>query len=124
MRSYREAFKRWSASPALPMTPGIDNTVMVVHGDVFAIRYYDTEIVTFHPDGRVVFRHGGWRTSSTIRRFNLYAPKGFKFKGRFLTRDGVKLGKWIEGVTIKAGRVTVGLLTDPDPVASFMRAFR
>jgi hypothetical protein len=38
-----------------------------------AVKYHDTDIVTFRSDGSIVVNSGGWRTSTTKERINRYA---------------------------------------------------
>ena len=42
--------------------------------DVIAVRYHDTEIVVYYPDGRIELHSGGWRTASTKKNLNIYSP--------------------------------------------------
>lgn len=39
---------------------GKRNTIIVNYGDRYAIRFYDTDVVTAYPDGKVVVDTGGW----------------------------------------------------------------
>ncbi len=94
--------------------PGHDHTfVRKLKGGAVAIVYYRTEIVTFHPDGRVVFKAGKWRTPSTIRRFNLYCPEGFQFRKGSIWEGDQDMGEWSDGVTIHNGYITAGLKLSP-----------
>lgn len=38
-----------------------------------ALKYHETEVVTWKPDGSIVLDSGGWRTSTTKVRLNYYA---------------------------------------------------
>jgi len=40
--------------------------------DSIAVKLHNTDVVTFHPDGRVVLDSGGWRTVTTKSRINEY----------------------------------------------------
>ena len=39
-----------------------------------AVRLHETDILTFHADGRTVYNSGGWRTVTTKARMNEYGP--------------------------------------------------
>jgi hypothetical protein len=43
-------------------------------GNTFAVRYHQTDVVTYHPDGRIVLNTGGWQTVTTKARFNTFTP--------------------------------------------------
>lgn len=49
------------------------------------IRLYDTDILTFDPDGRIKVNTGGFNTATTRNRLNRFAPPGF----RFWSRNGI-----------------------------------
>jgi len=42
-----------------------------------AVRYHDTDVVTFMPDGRTILWAGPYRTATTKERINEYMPAGF-----------------------------------------------
>lgn len=44
------------------------------NGDAIAIRLHQTDILTFHADGRIVANTGGWKTRTTKDRLNQYLP--------------------------------------------------
>ncbi len=50
------------------------NTRIVQVGPDYAIRFYETDIVTFKPDGSIVLNSGGYRTATTKQRINEFAP--------------------------------------------------
>jgi len=39
-----------------------------------AVKYHGTDIIVYHPDGKIELDNGGWRTSSTKRNLNMYSP--------------------------------------------------
>jgi hypothetical protein len=43
-------------------------------GGAIAIKYHETDVITYHPDGRIVARNGGYQTSTTKARINEYSP--------------------------------------------------
>ena len=42
--------------------------------DAIAIMYHNTDVVTYHPDGRIVFNRGGYLTKTTADRISEYSP--------------------------------------------------
>lgn len=46
-------------------------------GDDIAIWLYETDILTFKPDGTIILDSGGWKTNTTKARLNDYLPKEF-----------------------------------------------
>lgn len=53
----------------------------------YAIRFHDTDVVTFWPDGRVSVETGGWLTVTTLDRLQTYLPEGFAIDGKVYFRD-------------------------------------
>ena len=45
-----------------------------INSDTIAVRLHDTDVVTFHSDGRTVLNTGGWRTVTTKERMNRFSP--------------------------------------------------
>lgn len=43
------------------------------HGSI-AILYHSTDVITYHMDGRIVFRTGGWYSLTTKVRLNEFSP--------------------------------------------------
>lgn len=43
-------------------------------GDAVAVRYHETDIVTYHADGSVTLASGGWNTATTARKLDEYSP--------------------------------------------------
>lgn len=79
------------------------NTYAIRHATNFTIRYHSTDILTFHPDGRVVFNTGGWRTSTTKQRLNRFGPQGVSIYQRdfewFIAADG-QTEEFFDGLTL------------------------
>jgi hypothetical protein len=46
--------------------------------DVIALVHHETDIITYHPDGRTVVDCGGWRSSTTKERLNNHLPHGWR----------------------------------------------
>lgn len=55
-----------------------NNTYAERRGECIAIRLHATDIMTFHPDGRIVLNSGGWKTVTTKARMNEYLPPGLQ----------------------------------------------
>ena len=73
-------------------------------GGSIAVRLYSTDIVTYHPDGRITLRSGGWRTYTTKARINGYAPVwvGSDGAGGWDVSTDTDSAQFINGVTIDA----------------------
>ena len=55
--------------------------------DAVAVRYHDTDIVTFYSDGSIYLDNGGWPSMTTKRKMNeLLAPLGLCVDGYTLHR--------------------------------------
>jgi len=80
--------------------------------NTITVRLHGTDVLTFKPDGSVVYNTGGWRTNTTKDRMNNYGANGrwiWQDKGIWTigTRDKRQLYK--DGVTItKRGRIIGG----------------
>ena len=80
----------------------------VLDQDSIAVRYHSTDIVTFHPDGRIVLNSGGWRTMTTKARINacdlpytLAQDKGIWYIGQFPYWENKATARiFADGVTI------------------------
>lgn len=97
-----------------------------------AVRLHDTDVLTFHPDGRTVYNSGGWRTVTTKERMNAYGPL------RVYTERGVWYAcppsnwdsrvTYADGLTVKGDEIT-GTGTPPDErgdkraVSKFVKAY-
>lgn len=62
-----------------------NNTRLVKREDAYAVKLHNTDVVTYHRDGRIVLAMGGWDTRTTRDRINTYTPRGF----RVYRRQGV-----------------------------------
>lgn len=49
---------------------GTVHTTINREDGILRITYHGTDVVTVHPNGRIVLNHGGWRTSTTKTRMN------------------------------------------------------
>jgi hypothetical protein len=48
------------------------------HGNAIAVRYHNTDIVTYFEDGTIIVNNGGYMTVTTNKRLNLFLPPGFR----------------------------------------------
>jgi len=53
---------------------GHNTAVIRVTRAAIAIRYHSTNVITYHRDGRVSFRTGGWYSVTTKDRLNALSP--------------------------------------------------
>jgi hypothetical protein len=67
-----------------------NNTWLERRGDdTIAVRLHNTDVVTYHRDGRVQLFTGGWYTVTTKQRMNAYSPaRVYSIKGRWHVREG------------------------------------
>jgi hypothetical protein len=62
--------------------------VRLDNGD-YAIRYYDTDVVTYHLDNTVTLDNGGWQTKSTKETISSFSPFNiYQEKGRWIVTVG------------------------------------
>jgi hypothetical protein len=54
-----------------------NHTSLVRRDSAIAVKYHDTDIVTYNQDGTIVLDNGGWYTTSTCERVTLYNPLGY-----------------------------------------------
>jgi len=77
-----------------------------------AAKLHGTDVLTFKPDGSVVYNTGGWRTNTTIDRVNGYGADGrwiWRDKGVWTIGNRDKRVLYKDGVTItKRGRIIGG----------------
>jgi len=57
--------------------PGAATTLERRDDGSIAVRYHDTDVVTYRPNGVVEFDNGGFTTPTTKARINTYAPAGW-----------------------------------------------
>jgi hypothetical protein len=91
--------------------PIANNTRAILRGDDVAIRLHSTDVLTFKPDGSVIYNTGGWRTVTTKQRMNKYGAPGFRIWSDRGNWYAGQCGKpdyvYAEGVTVHAdGSVT------------------
>ena len=54
---------------------------------IVQLYYHNTSLITWHPDGQVIFINQGWNTRTTINRMNEYL---YHYGYRIVTRKGTK----------------------------------
>lgn len=47
----------------------------------YAIRYHETDIVTFYRNGVVALDHNGWTSTTTVLRWNMFTPRELRANG-------------------------------------------
>src|SRR5678816_4795949 len=57
--------------------------------DAIAVKYHNTDVVTLHRDGRVVFNSDGWHTLTTRARMNEYQEAGMMFTAKGIMYFGI-----------------------------------
>ncbi len=92
------------------------STRVVQRGEDYAVRYHETDVVTYKADGSIVLNTGGWLTMTTKERMTEHLPAGYRVasvKGRWflMTYDSTPIGPdtfaWRDGITITpSGSVT------------------
>ena len=84
------------------------NTTLRRDGDVFVIKYHNTDIITICMDGRWILRTNGWTTNTTKKRLNDWTParvyqKNFDW---FLYEDENHTFDFFEGLQVnECGRI-------------------
>jgi len=54
------------------------NTYLQTRGDDIALKYHNTDVLLFKPNGDTVLDCDGWHTSTTKLRLNEYLPHGYR----------------------------------------------
>jgi hypothetical protein len=82
-------------------------TTLRQHGDDYAIYYWNTPVVTFHPDNTKTLRTNGWYTRTTMSRIHeytglrLYSDEGgLAFWGSFDHKSDLCRLPFVEGMKI------------------------
>jgi hypothetical protein len=114
-----------------------NNTYLVVNDDgSFGVRLHSTQVLVFHPDGRVVLNSGGWQTPTTKERMNTFGLQGIYHpeRGEWVGRVSVwqQSRRWYvttptgtfeyaDGLTVFPDGSTDGEVADPDADARARR---
>lgn len=110
MKSYQEAQERLGGRDSRKLE---NNTYLKRRADgTLAVMLHATDVVTYHPDGRIVLDSGGWRTVTTKDRLNKYAPLHLWARnGQWLV--GYYTGDWKETIN-QADIYQDGMTINPD----------
>lgn len=77
MRTHEQAAERFVSEAGARLKKRLLERNTRLHdlgNEVYAVRYYDTDVVVYHPDGRIVVQTGGYKTLSTRERISGYSP--------------------------------------------------
>jgi hypothetical protein len=84
-------------SEAVKMVRGKTNKEILPDGSV-GIMLHSTYVVKIHPDNSATLNTGGWYTSTTKDRINMYSPvRVYQRKGEWYLDDGTP---YTDGVTV------------------------
>ena len=103
--NYKEAYDRLGGKEVRKLR-GTATTLETRDGGAIAVKYYDTDIVTFYPDGAVRFDNGGYKTASTkakMSEWTYHRVYQEKHEWYITTDEGVV--DYYNGITLKDGRV-------------------
>ena len=76
-----------------------NHTYLQRRGNDIAVKFHETDVVTFHPNGQTTLNSGGWQTKTTKERINEFSPvyvtqdKGIWYVGKSLFTDGMKINR-------------------------------
>lgn len=86
------------------------------------IRYHDTDILKFSPNGDVEYQSGGWLTYTTKERFNSFGAKGVRIsqtKGRwYVYANGSwtgPLSDYYDGMVVNGNQLVTPARNNEDP---------
>lgn len=75
--------------------------IVRLDADTVAVRLHDTDIVTYHADGRIVLKTGGWKTATTKARMNEFSPARVHQADFEWFANG---GEFVEGMEVSGAR--------------------
>jgi len=111
MVTYHDAAEYLGRKTSRPL-PGPSTRIERRDDDRIAVRYHQTDVVTYHDDGRIVLDSGGYQTATTKTRINDYAPVSlWQRRGNWFLNDGEPFA---DGVTLTNGAITYPEGIDPD----------
>jgi hypothetical protein len=92
-----------------------NNTYLNPRDDgTIAVKYHETDVVIFHPDGSVVLDSGGWKTSTTKERLNAFSPAHvWQRNGIWYVKYGKETVPFADGMTLHPGGIINGAGKDP-----------
>lgn len=89
MTTYSDFDQFLGAKSRRPLSGKRGTDVRRIDAQTIALRYHDTDVVTYFADGRYRFNTDGWRTLTTKDRINSYSPVHiWQTKGEWLTPAG------------------------------------
>jgi hypothetical protein len=90
-----------------------NNTYAERYSDSINIRLYDTNIIKFFPDGRIVLDSGKYRTVTTKDRINQFSPVNIRQeKSKWYIMYNNRESVFYDGITVKNGRIIKPLKED------------
>ena len=63
----------------------------------YAVRYHDTDVVTYWEDGTVAVATGGWLTVTTVARMQQFLPAVFSFEAKVYYKDQARRSVTVYG---------------------------
>lgn len=73
--------------------------------ETIVVRYHNTNVITYRPDGSVEYESGGWRTLTTKDRMNAYGAEGWKIwsvKGVWKIGTVDRAVEFVDGIIVRA----------------------
>lgn len=67
---------------------GTATYLLRLDNQTIALRYHETDVLTFHDDGRTVATTGGWPTKTTRARLAEYLPGGWRIYSESFKKHG------------------------------------
>ena len=103
MKTYIEAAAFLGGKPVRSI-PSIRSTIVSrINNAAIGVFYHGTPVVTYHDDGTVTLRTGGWHTSTTKVRINDFSPARIYQKDfNWYFNIGEGHVDFIEGMTVDA----------------------
>lgn len=109
--SYRNADRLLNRLPEVRL-PGQETFLHEMDGEGeqpdIAVRYRQTNVLIFKPNGDIVYNHGGWTTGTTAKRMAGYGPERVE-----IIYEGGGLALMVDGVRHDFGE-ELALVVHPD----------
>lgn len=74
-----------------------NNTWVYDHEGDTTYRLHETDVVTYHSDGRITVNSGGWLSKTTADRIRGYIPDEYRIHQR---KDGWRVSRSFHGVSV------------------------
>jgi hypothetical protein len=98
---YRNADRLLNKLPEVKL-PGEETFLREIDGDSeepdIAVRYRQTNVLIFKPNGDIVYNHGGWTTGTTAKRMAGYGPERVE-----IVYEGGKLALRVDDIRYEFG---------------------